>query len=358
MDVHCSLLWYLVLASTSFQICIFRSSVFASSVDDGIVTAGSNGPGAISAIRELPVGSRLGTTLPEQFSNDAHSEPEDSKTHRIPSIEHLGTIETPGILPLSFDRENIRSELDESTPGVAVEDGIKSETHLGPFANRYTFQTWPLSAGSTKTNTQVDEGDTEGAKVSNDGRRVEHFKDRNMLQVLSLPLKGTNPTAVYLKIGTKNTLTYHGTIAAPSALSKELAALLLVSRGELRQCSLSIATDEYFYEAVSGYLEQPGVKNRYINANSTIPISLLVLSSNASQIDETSRLREHYGRIGKETCANYIFLVKNHIQLLSILENLYEDYLNLLAKFILVSDIKRSDVADFLKVGVKYSFIL
>ncbi|XP_068201661.1 ionotropic receptor 21a-like [Palaemon carinicauda] len=63
---------------------------------------------------------------------------------------------------------------------------------------------------------------------------------------------------------------------------------------------------------------------------------------------DLSSIKAYYKEVDKKTCANYIFLLRDPKQLLKLLETLYEEHLNLLAKFVFITFVKESEIYEFL----------
>ncbi|XP_047497750.1 ionotropic receptor 21a-like [Penaeus chinensis] len=119
----------------------------------------------------------------------------------------------------------------------------------------------------------------------------------------------------------------------------KVADLLVAVSASLQQCALAITADEASLPSVDLFLKRSQVRGQ---VGSLSPVTLFTLS-----VDNGNGAP--YSMIGRETCTHYIFLVKNAKALLRLLESIFEEDLNLLAKFVLVSELKKNEVHGFLK---------
>ncbi|XP_064101060.1 ionotropic receptor 21a-like [Macrobrachium nipponense] len=141
---------------------------------------------------------------------------------------------------------------------------------------------------------------------------------------------------------------------APGNFAQAVSTLLIELRTSLQQCSLSVATDFYFYHAVDVFLSHKldGTTQADAGKSSSVPVSLFLLPSSKDSINEVLfSIKDYYRRVNKETCTNYIFLQRDAKQLLHLLEALYTERLNLLARFVLITDVRGADVIKLLSAS-------
>ncbi|ROT81116.1 chemosensory ionotropic receptor 21a [Penaeus vannamei] len=99
-------------------------------------------------------------------------------------------------------------------------------------------------------------------------------------------------------------------------------------------------------EREAGWREKPGERSggeRSRVRGQSFPVTLFTLSG-----DKTGN-GAPYSMIGRETCTHYVFLVKNAKALLRLLEGIFEEDLNLSAKFVLITKLRKNEVLGFLK---------
>ncbi|XP_042886549.1 ionotropic receptor 21a-like [Penaeus japonicus] len=116
---------------------------------------------------------------------------------------------------------------------------------------------------------------------------------------------------------------------------EEVADLLLAVSASLQQCALAITADEASLPSVDLFLKRSQLS----------PVTIFTLSA-----DDIGN-RAPYSMVGQETCTHYIFLVKSAKALLRLLESIFEEDLNLLANFVLITELQKEEVLDFLQAS-------